>query len=47
MVCRTYVQERLSKCVFVKTFVLGEEVLQQDQLTKEEIIKLLEELTEA
>ena len=39
--CRTDVLERLSKKVCVKTIELGEEGLQPDKLTKEEIIKLL------
>ncbi len=39
--CRSDVLERLSKSVFVKTVALGEEGLQPDKLTKEEIIKLL------
>jgi DNA primase len=39
--CRTDVLERLSKRVYVKTVELGEEGLQPDKLSKEEIIKLL------
>jgi len=39
--CRTDVLERLSKKVFVKMVELGQEGMQPDKLSKEEIVELL------